>query len=408
MTAVWVAVGLLAAAGCGSDDVSADDARRIVVNGVLETGRPAEVAECVADLALARHEPGELVNTEGRTSDEVNASVAGIVADCTAQHAPPTTAPGTTTTTSTVVTTTAPERLDAAYCEASRDVLVVLQAADLMEHPGVAAVAGWFDEALDRTELATLVAPSGRLQDIHVVLNTELARADALAAELGYDITADDSGIADESTAVGERIQAQRELLVDVVSSDCDPGFADPEVITQLADELAGELLALEPPAPATTAPVTTTPGRDAVPITNDVSQMALTVPSAWAQEQVDPGGTGVPRALVRTDDLATFTAPGLNGEGVRIDALDGSIDYLPLLAASPAPAACTLDHEEPYDDGLYVGTLRYYRDCGGSAAWVVLVGAADVDSQVAVLVELRVPRADDPAVEMVLSTFYV
>src|SRR5690606_31983393 len=103
-----------------------------------------------------------------------------------------------------------------------------------------------------------------------------------------------------------------------------------------------------------------------------------------------------------------TFTSPGLNGEGVRIDALDGSVDYAALLAASPVVAACTLDHEEAYDDGLYVGTLRYYRECGGSAAWVVTVGAADADNQVAVYVEIRVPRADDPAVEIVLSTFYV
>jgi hypothetical protein len=405
----------LAVGACGTDDVSADEAHRIVVNGLIDAGQPADVADCVADAALAIHAPGELANPEGTTSAEVNASIAGILAGCTADHTPPTTTvptttlPATTTTTTSTTTTTTVPELDPAFCAAGGDVLVVLAAAGLMDDPGPRAFEAWVAEALDRTELAVLTAPDGREQDIHLTLYDELDDLRRLAESVGYDV--DPPGApADEAEAIGVRIDEQRALLEDVMTSGCRTDVDD----TAEAQRLADELLELDVPtitvpgsAPGS-APPTTAPE---IVVDHAGTGFLVHVPATWTAEQGGIGDTAfgpATRFLLRGPDVSVFTNASFDGEGVAIYAVDGTADYMPLLAAATTSQACTLDREEPYDDGLYVGTLRYYRDCGGTAGSVVAVAAADDDAEVAVYVEIRVASDDDPAIDLVLSTFYV
>jgi hypothetical protein len=401
----------LGVGACGSSDVTAEEARRIVVNGLIDAGQSAEVAECVADRALERHEPGELANSAGTTSTEVNASIAGILAGCTTDLSPPpmppTTVPPTTVPATTVPATTVPE-LDPAFCAAGHDVQIVLAAAGLMDDPGPIAFEAWLSEALARTELAVLTAPDGRDRDIHVTLHTELEDLRELAESVEYDVEAPGAA-GDEADAIGVRIDEQRTLLEDVLQAGCRVDVGDTAAAQRLADDLIG--LDVPTTTVATgSAPSDTVPSGE-IEVDHAETGILLDVPASWTAEAAGIADTQfgpATRFLLRGPDVGVFTNGSLDGEGVGIYAVDGTVDYVPLLAASTPAQACTLDREEPYDDGVYVGTLRYYRDCGGSAASVVVVGAADDDAEVAVYVEIRVASDSDPAVALVLSTFYV
>jgi hypothetical protein len=413
-----VVLAALAVGACGGSDVSAEQARRIVVNGLIDAGQPGDVAECVADEALARHEPGELANSAGTTSAEVNASIAAILAECYAERTPPTTPPPETTAAptptipaTTMPATTIPEQFDQAFCDASHNVQIVLAAAGLMNDPGPRAFEAWLDETLDRTELAVLTAPDGRNQDIHLTLRTEIEDLHELAESVDYDVDAPGAPAA-EAEAIGARIQAQRELLEDVLETGCGVDLSD----TDEAQRQAAELIALDVPTttvPGSTpgsAPPTSVPVGE-IEVDHAETGILLVVPGHWTAESAGVADTPfgpATRFLLRGPDVSVFTNGSLDGEGVGIYAVDGTVDYNSLLAAAAPVQACTLDRDEPYDDGVYVGTLRYYRDCGGSAASVVVVGAADDDAEVAVYVEIRVAGDDDPAIDQVLRTFYV
>ena len=424
-----VVLAALGVGACGSSDVSAEEARRIVVNGLIDAGQSAEVAECVADRALERHEPGELANSAGTTSAEVNASIAGILAGCTTDLSPPTTPPATPPPTTVVVppttvpATTVPE-LDPAFCAAGHDVQIVLTAAGLMDDPGPIAFEAWLSEALDRTELAVLTAPDGRDRDIHLTVHTELEDLRELAESVDYDVEAPGAP-GDEADAIGVRIDEQRTLLEDVLQAGCGVDVGDTAEAQRLADDLMGldipttTVPAGSTPDPAPSSTPGSTPGSapsDTVPageieVDHAETGILLDVPASWTAEAAGIADTQfgpATRFLLRGPDVGVFTNGSLDGEGVGIYAVDGTVDYVPLLAASTPAQACTLDREEPYDDGVYVGTLRYYRDCGGSAASVVVVGATDDDAEVAVYVEIRVASDSDPAIDLVLSTFYV
>ena len=57
--AAVAAAALLVVTACGGSDVTADEARRIIVAGLIDdAGLSRDVAECVADRALDRHEMG--------------------------------------------------------------------------------------------------------------------------------------------------------------------------------------------------------------------------------------------------------------------------------------------------------------------------------------------------------------
>jgi hypothetical protein len=293
-------------------------------------------------------------------------------------------------------------------------VQIVLAAAGLMDDPGPIAFEAWLDEALDRTELAVLTAPDGRARDIHITIRAELEDLRELAESVDFDV--DTAGApADAAEAIGGRVDAQRALLEDVLEAGCDVDVGD----TAEAQRLADEVTALD----ATTPVATSTPLPTTVPTTPPSSEPAtiavdhagsgilVEVPEAWTAESggvADTSFGAATRFLVRAPDVSVFTDGSLGGEGVAIYAVDGTADYSPLLAASPAAAACTLDREQPYDDGVYVGTLRYYRDCGGSAAAVVVAGVGDDDAEVAAYVEIRVAADTDPAIDLVLNSFYV
>ncbi len=288
-TAAAFAVAVLMATAlpaCGGPEVSAVEARHILVSGLIDAGQPPAVAACIATRALTRHAPGELANTAGTTSAEVNASVAAIAAECTAELTPP--PPPTTTTPATTPATTTPRT----------------------------------------TAPATTTPPST---------------------------------------------------------------------------------------TPATTMPVTSAPvitvAVPPVAVNDPAARITASVPADWSGHSsgIAPTPFGLAtRFLVRAPDPARFDEIRVDGLGVGIYALDGTVDYPAMLAASAPARRCSLVTETSYDDGVYVGVRREYRECDGAPAAIVVVGATDAIARVAVYVEIRAAALDDPAIATVLNSFYV
>jgi len=398
---------LLTLAGCGSDSVSSDEARRIVVSGLIDAGQSPDVAACVANTALERHSPGDLVNTSGTTSAAVNASIGVIVAACTAELTPPTspppTVPSTTVPATTTPATTIPP-LDPTACAAGQAVLVALDAAALIDDPGPAAFEAWLDEARARAELAVLATAEAELRELHRSIQAAIGELDQLAAANGYDASAPD--VADRANAIGTELDT---LAADVTRANAEHGCdADPNGAADAA-VLAAQLIALDDVPPPTTIP-TTVPAAD-IEVRHAGSGIVVSVPAGWTGERGGVAATPFApstRFLIRAADPAVFDGGRFDGTGVAIYAVDGTVDVGAVLAASEPARYCTLAGERAYDDGVYVGVRREYTDCGGTPVSIVVVGAADNAARVTTYVEVRAASLTDRAVDVVLNSFYV
>lgn len=400
--------GALVVSACGGNDTSPEEARRVIIAALVnDAALPRDVAECVADGALAKHAPDELVNTSGTTTDAVNASVQIITTACITQLTPTTTTAPPTTVAATTVPTTEPVELNS-YCAAMYDVAVGLAASAKLVEPGPASTRAWFDEVDDRLEIAVLSAPAPRFQDLPLDLKSRLDAFEKLVAQAGYDI----EGVERDPNVetVTGRIDALSDEVTAFLGESCDRTVdGDGADVTSLADDLA----ALDVPTTTTptTVPTATTVPPDPVPVEHLGSGITLSVPPDWTQEEggVAPTNYGPEtRYLIRAVDLARFKDGGMNGEGVGVFAVDGTTDFARFLDGSQPSQDCTLDDEQDYDDGVYAGTYQLYGQCGGSTGAVIVVGAADADKNIALYLEIRVPSAGDWAIDTVLDTFFV
>lgn len=400
--AAVAAVALLAAA-CGGADVTGGEARAIVVDGLLSAGYAPAVATCAADAALAEHSAGELANASGTTSEAVNASVAAIIADCTARLAPPTSPPTTTTPVTSPPTTEAIGPFTVAACTASHATVVVVDAARAIDEPGPAAFEAWVREAQQRAERAALVAPRGELGDLQEALQTAVDEFAALAAANEYTASISEDGAADELVdEINELTGEIRTLL----RAGCPAIDVDDRTA---AEALAAELTALDEPPP-TTAPPTTVQLPD-VPVHHAASGIRVDVPGAWTGETGGVADTRFgpdTRFLVRAPDPAVFAEGRFDGTGVSIHARDDTIDFLGMLAATATAQGCTFASETAYDDGVYVGIRREYTRCGTTPVTIVVVAAVDDHARVATVVEVRAAAPGDRAIDLVLNSFYV
>lgn len=103
---VPIALACAAAVACGGG-ISADEAEDLIRDQALASGLSVDEADCVAERALRRFEPDELVMDADDTAEQaVVDGIASITADCTASNTPsppvtpprlPVTAPAVTT-----------------------------------------------------------------------------------------------------------------------------------------------------------------------------------------------------------------------------------------------------------------------------------------------------------------------
>jgi len=396
--AAVAAAALLVVTACGGSDVTADEARRIIVAGLIDdAGLSRDVAECVADRALDRHEPSQLVNEDGTTTDAVNASVQAILADCLDELAPP--PPTTVPPEPTPVPTTAPVDLTA-YCTALYDAAVAFRAADQVQPPGPVSARRWFDLTRNRLESAVAQAPTPAQQARPLALIDLVERYRRLMADADFVVG---SVPPDRIAELAPDIIAATDELSAFVEGDCGRPIAAADVAA-LADELA--LLDVPP----TTVP-STEPADGVVEANHATTGIRFSVPRTWADEEGGVAATPfspTTRYLIRSADLATFRGGSFDGRGVAVYAVDGTVNFGSFLSNSEPSLHCTIDRAEPYDDGVYVGTIQFFEDCDGSTPRIIVVGAADTDANVALYLELRVGSDADPAINIVLDSFFV
>lgn len=390
-----------AAFACGGSEPSAEQAREILMKQLRDSGVARDVAMCISDESLERFEPGELVNSSGEATPEINAAVAQIVAECTASDTtvpsatvpettlPETTEPATTAPEATVPVTTVPDIDLETFCGSSEDVFVALRAADLFDEPTPATMQAYFSELIDRIELAIITAPNSDFATQPNELLDAVEAFDELLAGVDYDSAQVDE---DPLPAESEIVETTTDELEAFLNDNCDTGSDIDAETSELADELialAGDI----------------TPGEDGIRSAESVDLfISSDVPATWTSEA---GETVDDRRvfIVATDAEAFKTSWGI--DGVRFTGMDTTSDFLTLMDDTDAFRECTLLAEEAYGDGVYTGTLRRYEGCGeGTEA--VIIGANLVDGEGTVLVEVQMVEFDPAVLETITTSFVV
>ena len=402
------------ATACGSSEPSADEARDKLMDRLTESGVSAPVATCIVDEALERFEPGELVNTSGQASAEVDAALGDIVVECSTREPrsaattipeatdteiiagtsiPDTTIPETTVPDTTVPDTTVPDTVPdvdlTAFCVASEDVLIGLLAGDAFEAPAPATMEAFFAELMDRIELAIVKAPTAEFAVQPIQLLAAIQSFDAVHAASGYDVLLfGEEQLADEGDVVAS-VQAELEIFLE----NCETGTD----IDAEASALASELTALGG------APVP--PGDDRIRRSESVDLLISSdVPALWTSELSETVDDR--RIFIVATDAERFTT-SWGVDGVRFTGLEATVGYVPLMDESDAARECTLAVEEDFENLQYIGKLRRYEGCGEGTEAVV-IGANDIDGEGTVVVELQMVEFDPAVLGLIVISFVV
>ena len=157
--------------------------------------------------------------------------------------------------------------------------------------------------------------------------------------------------------------------------------------------------------------PTDRSPYEEYVDITDDEQAITVTVPAAW--NDVDGSSwlfddEAVGRGLSASNDLETYRA-GWGAPGIFL----GTSDELPF--ANPAEYlaefwfgdVCTYEGEFAYDDGLYVGLIDVYVECGDEGSMFLKLAAAPEDGSYLISGEfIAVDDRDVDAIVEVVETF--
>ena len=185
-----------------------------------------------------------------------------------------------------------------------------------------------------------------------------------------------------------------------------------------LKGEFNGE--PLEPVA----APVPTVPpnGDEAAPtdgyttITDDLGVIHVSVPASWSAIDGAPfefDGVVAPN-LLATIDIDTYLDPatsyGVSGLDILVfeSAVGSSVQDM--LGQMGHAASCTSASVDPYDDGLYAGSLELWTDCFGTVTGeVAVIAASPADASFVVGMSVHlVSSADFEALDEILATYFV
>jgi hypothetical protein len=162
----------------------------------------------------------------------------------------------------------------------------------------------------------------------------------------------------------------------------------------------------------ATRAPATFPPPSGEVPsgwteLVDDTGTLGISVPSTWAATDVSPAvdDKGLPRPMISaTTDEALFVPPEGTPDAYSVPGLIYyAVPMQPItparLEASAFAEECTAGPIESYDDGAYVGYLRSFDACGGTASRIVeLVANPRLGSVTVVLLVQLTGQPDDAA----------
>jgi serine protease Do len=145
--------------------------------------------------------------------------------------------------------------------------------------------------------------------------------------------------------------------------------------------------------------------------VQDDTGLLVVDVPTAWGDLQTETVSdeAGEYAQILAAPDvqqfLETFDVPGMS---FAID-LAAQLTVDDWLAASDYSAACTSDGAEPYDDGLYTGSLQVWYGCGGTGAVLAVIAAGPPTGEFSVRVVVQaLSDADLEALDRIVQSFRV
>jgi len=141
--------------------------------------------------------------------------------------------------------------------------------------------------------------------------------------------------------------------------------------------------------------------------VEDDQGLISVSIPTAWTEVNGEPNPNFGPSIWASPDIqgyLDSWDVPGIIVES----APDRSASEIgALLAERDFSDACEDLGAEPYDDGLYAGTLQVYGSCGGTDTYYIVLAAAPFDADYLVRVEVQAPSQRDlEAADEALATF--
>jgi serine protease Do len=141
--------------------------------------------------------------------------------------------------------------------------------------------------------------------------------------------------------------------------------------------------------------------------VTDDQGLITVSIPTAWADVNGEPNPNFGP-SIWASPDLQgwndTWDVPGIIVESAP-DRSASEIDAL--LQERDLSGVCENVGTEPYDDGLYGGTLQIWGSCGGTDTFYIVLAAAPFDADYLVRVEVQaVAPRDLEAADEALATF--
>ncbi len=141
--------------------------------------------------------------------------------------------------------------------------------------------------------------------------------------------------------------------------------------------------------------------------VTDDQGLISVSIPASWTEVNGEPNPNFGPSIWASPDIqgyLDTWEVPGIVVESAP-DRSASEIDVL--LQERDFSEACEDLGAEPYDDGLYVGTLQIYGNCGGTGTYYIILAASPADADYLVRVEVQAPSQRDlEAADEALATF--
>ncbi len=140
---------------------------------------------------------------------------------------------------------------------------------------------------------------------------------------------------------------------------------------------------------------------------TDDQGLITVSIPAQWAEVDGSPNPNFGPSIWASPDlqgFLDSWDVPGIVVESAP-DRSASEIDLL--LQERDFSEQCEDLGAEPYDDGLYVGTLQIYGSCGGTDTYYIILAAAPNNADYLVRVEVQAPSQRDlEAADEALATF--
>lgn len=141
--------------------------------------------------------------------------------------------------------------------------------------------------------------------------------------------------------------------------------------------------------------------------VTDDQGLISVSIPASWTDVNGEPNPNFGP-SIWASPDLQgwndTWDVPGIIVESAP-DRSASEIDLL--LQERDLSGACEDFGSEPYDDGLYGGTLQIWGNCGGTETIYIVLAATPFDADYLVRVEVQAPAPRDlEAADEALATF--